>query len=98
SLEDTKRELAQYLNRFQRHTRCTAGYCLRRNKETGQLFCRFGFPWKERVTSEYVRDPGRDFAEFHTRRNDPLLNSYNAAFTLGWRANVDIQPVINKEA
>jgi len=31
-------------------------------------------------------------------RNDELLNSYNATFILGWRANIDFRPVINKEA
>ena len=34
----------------------------------------------------------------NTRRNDELLNSYNPTFILGWRANIDFRPVINKEA
>ena len=36
--------------------------------------------------------------ELNTRRNDELLNSYNATFILGWRANIDFRPVINREA
>ena len=34
----------------------------------------------------------------NTQRNDELLNSYNPTFILGWRANIDFRPVINKEA
>jgi hypothetical protein len=32
------------------------------------------------------------------RRNERCLNSYNAGFILGWMANIDFCPVINKEA
>ena len=35
---------------------------------------------------------------WNTQRNDELLNSYNATFILGWRANIDFRPVINREA
>ncbi|KAF8237100.1 hypothetical protein L208DRAFT_1249409, partial [Tricholoma matsutake] len=31
-------------------------------------------------------------------QNDPIINSYNAGFILGWRANIDFHPVIPKEA
>jgi hypothetical protein len=48
--------------------------------------------------SELSKDPGRDFVELNTHRNDELLNSYNATFILGWRENIDFQPVINKDA
>ena len=60
--------------------------------------CRFGYPKPLRETSELAKDPGRDFAELNTRRNDELLNSYNPTFILGWRANIDFRPVINREA
>jgi hypothetical protein len=43
-LQDTKRELAQLLNRFQRHTKHAPGYCLRKDKRTGAQVCRFHFP------------------------------------------------------
>lgn len=32
-LSDGTKDLAQLLNRVQRHTRCTEGYCLRKNKK-----------------------------------------------------------------
>jgi ATP-dependent DNA helicase PIF1 len=44
TLEDTKKELAEILNRLQRHTKCAPGYCERKKKDTGETFCRFGFP------------------------------------------------------
>ncbi|KAF8229088.1 hypothetical protein L208DRAFT_1288263 [Tricholoma matsutake] len=86
------------LNCLQRHRQCVAGYCERCKKETGETFCRFGFPKECRDASTYAKEPTQDFAELHTRRNDPIINSYNAGFILGWRANIDFCPVINKEA
>lgn len=34
---------------------------------------------------------------FEPKRNDRLLNMYNAAMILGWRANVDMNPMLTKE-
>jgi hypothetical protein len=98
TLQDTKQELAEILNRLQRHTHCAPGYCERKKKTTGEVFCRFGYPKALRENSELAKDPGRDFAELNTHRNDELLNSYNPTFILGWRANIDFRPVINREA
>ena len=36
--------------------------------------------------------------EFLTKRNDPYLNSYNSTWILGWRANMDFQPVLSPHA
>ncbi|KAJ6492956.1 hypothetical protein DFH09DRAFT_826297, partial [Mycena vulgaris] len=94
--EDTKLELAQMLNHLQRHTRCTAGYCERKKKDAGDILCRFGFPKACHAETKYMKDPNPDFAELHTRRNDQLLNSYNAGVILSWRANIDFRPVINR--
>ncbi|KAJ7759978.1 hypothetical protein B0H16DRAFT_1273453, partial [Mycena metata] len=96
--EDTKLELAEMLNRLQRHTKCTPSYCQRKKKDTGDVFCRFGFPKENREETKFAKEPGRDFAELHTRRNDPILNSFNPALILSWRANIDFRPVINREA
>ncbi|KAJ8469320.1 hypothetical protein ONZ45_g16931 [Pleurotus djamor] len=98
TLSDTKQELAEILNRLQRHTKCQPGYCQRKKKDTQEVICRFGFPKLCRETSAYTKVPGRDIAEHHTARNDQLLNSYNASFILAWRANIDIRPIINREA
>ncbi|KIY48364.1 hypothetical protein FISHEDRAFT_22045, partial [Fistulina hepatica ATCC 64428] len=91
SLDDTKLELAQMLNRLQRHTRCTPGYCLKR-KPTGETYCHFGFPKPYRDVSEFAHDGTKPFKDFLTARNDDLLNSYNAGMILTWRANIDFRP------
>ena len=44
------------------------------------------------------KDPGREFSELTTYRNDFILNSYNPTFILGWRTNIHFRPVINKDA
>ena len=86
------------LNRLQRHTKCAPGYCERKKKGTGEIFCRFGYPKKCREHSELSEDQGCEFVKLNTCRNDEILNSYNATFILGWRANFDFRPVINREA
>ena len=69
-----------------------------KKKDTGEIFCRFGYTKQCRDQSELSKDPGRDFSQLNTRRNDSILNSYNLTFILGWRANIDFRPVINKDA
>ena len=65
---------------------------------SGEIFCRFGYPKQCKEHSELSKDPGREFVELNTHQNDEIINSYNAPFILGWRANIDFRPVINKEA
>src|ERR1700683_1875191 len=98
TLQDTKKKVAEMWNRLQRHTKCAPGYCEWKKKGSGEIFCCFGYPKTCRDYSELSKDPGHDFVELNTRRNDEILNSYNATFILGWRANIDFRPVINKEA
>jgi hypothetical protein len=35
---------------------------------------------------------------FEPRRNDRLINPNNTAMLLGWRANIDLKPVLSKYA
>jgi ATP-dependent DNA helicase PIF1 len=98
TLADTKKDLAEMLNRVQRHTKCAPGYCERKKKGTEEIFCRFGFPKSCRDATVLEREEGKAFAELHTKRNDEILNAYNPAFILGWRANIDFRPVINRDA
>ena len=88
SLEDTKKELAEMLNRLQRHTYCKPGYCERSRKSTGEKFCRFGFSKENHDTTVLIRENENGFPELYTKRNDPLLNSNNSGVILGWRANI----------
>jgi len=68
TLQDTKKELAEMLNRLQHHTCCAPGYCECKNKkkDTEEIFCRFGYPRQCRDQSELSQDPGRDFSELNT--------------------------------
>ena len=74
--------------------RCIPAQCFKRGS------CRFHFPYP-------VSDEPRAFIEgngSHSRkrfaaiRNDPWLNQHAKLVLLGWRANVDMQPVLDREA
>lgn len=80
------------LNRVQRHTRCTKGYCLRKRKEANGSQCRLKFPFPDAEKSSLRRVDGR--WTYTCRRNDPRWNKHNPFITPLWRANMDIQPVV----
>ncbi|KAH6902089.1 hypothetical protein BKA70DRAFT_1060352, partial [Coprinopsis sp. MPI-PUGE-AT-0042] len=100
-LRHTKEELANLVNRIERHSKCMPGYCQVKRKsgngEETHTACRFDFPMN-------VRDePGIGFdskgrVRFEPRRNDPLMNTHIPAAILAWRANLDFRPVLSKEA
>jgi hypothetical protein len=89
TLQNTKQELADLLNWTERHTKCMPGYCLVKRKVPGhnepQVLCRFDYPSKGRV-------------QFESCRNNRLMNPYNPAMILRWRANIDLKPVLSKDA
>jgi hypothetical protein len=97
TLSDNQQELVELINRVQRHAKCSS-YCLRRDKITKKGVCRFRFPQDLRDLTELVQKEGESLPEFLTKRNDPLLNSYNPTWILGWRANMDFRPVLSPHA
>jgi hypothetical protein len=52
----------------------------------------------ERCQTAGIGHDSKTRVRFEPRRNDPLLNNYNAAMILAWRANIDIKPVMSKDA
>jgi len=94
---DIKKDLAQLLNRVQRHTRCTEGNCLRFNKKSKKTECRFKFPKDLQESTKLVITEDND-VELLTARNDPKLNKYNEYMIAGWRANLDVSPVLSRRA
>ncbi|KAK3909608.1 ATP-dependent DNA helicase pfh1 [Frankliniella fusca] len=95
---DIKKDLAELLNRVQRHTKCSEAYCLRKNKtKGGKLECRFKFPVELRDHCQIIISEDRD-VEPVTARNDSYLNKYNPYIIQTWRANIDLSPVISKRA
>ncbi|KAJ3505917.1 hypothetical protein NLJ89_g7163 [Agrocybe chaxingu] len=101
SAQYTKQELADLLNWVERHTKCMPGYCQVKRKVTGQsepqTFCRFDYPMALRHEAGIGLD-SKFRVRFEPRRNDRLLNTHNVAMILGWKANVDVKPVLSKDA
>src|SRR5256884_5014104 len=94
-LHDDLQDYVDLVNKLQRHTRCNSSYCLR-TVRTGNQSCRFGYP-KETTEITYLRDDnGRP--ELITARNDPLINPHNRLQLQGWRANVDLKPILSIDA
>ena len=62
--------------------------------------CHFHFPYP--ITNEplaFIDGTGRSARKkFATVRNNPWLNQHSKLVLLGWRANVDLQPVLDREA
>ena len=93
------------LNMVQRHTRCSTSYCLRKKSNETELKCRFHFPFdlclKTRLEFEKIHTSGDNEhyrAKIVTRRNDCRLNNHQQLQLQGWRANCDIQVVIDHYA
>ncbi|KAF9536267.1 hypothetical protein CPC08DRAFT_590772, partial [Agrocybe pediades] len=62
-----------------------------------QTFCRFDYPMPLREQAGIALDSKRRL-RFEPRRNDRLVNPFNIPMILGWRANMDIKPVLSKYA
>ena len=92
---NTKLHLTECLNRYQRHSRCTPAYCLRKLKGSDERRCRFHFPQAFRTVAEVSRDQNPLHYKFLPVRNDTLLNAYIPSLTLGWNANNDMSPCTN---
>ena len=79
----------------QRHTRCSAAYCLR--TKNGVQQCRFGYPKPLQPETAIVREEENNQEPvLITARNDGLINSYNLVQLSAWRANVDMQYCVSK--
>lgn len=88
------------VNCVQRHTRCNAAYCLRR-KNGKEPTCRFGYPIEQTPTTTVTFERlsnGQVKATLTTSRNDPRINSHNRLMLQHWRANVDLQVIVDVNA
>lgn len=93
------------LNAVQRHTRCSTNYCLRRKQNESDLKCRFNFPFelcdKTKLEFEKVNTKDKSVqyrAKIITKRNDSRVNNHPRMQLQGWRANCDIQIIIDHHA
>lgn len=69
--ENRVSHLSGILNRVQRH-QCSEAYCLRKDKDTGNVYCRFHFPWPLRDEPDLAKPAFSKFYRLHPCRNDPL--------------------------
>ncbi len=94
-VEDHNQDLCDLIATCQRHTCCSAAYCLRTKHGVQQ--CRFGYPKQLQPQSAIVRDEENNHEPtLVTARNDGLINSHNPAQLSAWRASVDMQYCVSK--
>ena len=93
------------LNMVQCHTRCSTNYCLRKKNKESELKCRFDFPkdacCRTRLEFQQIHTSGDEQcykAKVVTKRNDSRLNNNQQLQLQNWRANCDIQVVIDHYA
>jgi len=91
-ISDDLQDYIELVNKLQRHTRCSPSYCLRSNRR-GEQYCRFGYP-KEIVENTTINDNNGKL-KLITSRNDPYINPHDRLQLQGWRANVDLKPILN---
>ena len=91
-VEDYDRDLADLVATCQRHTRCSAAYCLR--TKHGRQECRFGYPKPLQPCTVLVTES--EEPTLLTKRNDGMVNSFNPIQLSAWRANVDMQYIVSR--
>ena len=86
------------VNSVERHTRCSPAYCLKVNAD-GEEICRFGYPIPlAHHTDISFEEKGDNVkATLTTKRNDDRLNSHNRVMLQHWRANVDLQLIVDPD-
>jgi hypothetical protein len=81
----------------QRHLCSLEGYC--KSKKAG-IACRFGFPFKhrEKTIIEFTETANSVRAEISLKRNDSFMNQHCRIVSNEWRANVDMQLILDHHA
>ena len=98
---DKQSDYVDLLNIVQHHTCCSTNYCLRKKSNETELKRRFHSPFdvcpKTKLEFEKVHskvDSEHYQAKIVTKQNDSRLNNQQLQLQ-GWRANCDIQVVID---
>ena len=101
TLDSNDQDYCNLVNTVQRHTRCSAAYCLRKKATEQEQHCRFDYPRPVQQASllEFEKlSNGTIRAVLTTKRNDPRVSSHNHLMLQHWRANVDIQIIVDVDA
>ena len=98
---DVDLDYQDLVNTVERHTRCSSAYCLRKKCGQEEPKCRFDYPrpTQDLSTLEFeLLNDGSIRAKLITKRKDPRVNSHNRSMQQSWRANVDMQVIVDVEA
>ena len=102
---DLQSDYVDLLNMVQRHTHCSTNYCLRKKPSESELKYRFHYPFdhcpQTKLEFEEIHSKSDNIqyrAKIITERNDSRLNNHQQLQLQGWRANCDIQVVIDHYA
>ena len=101
NVADEDEDYSNLVNTVQRHTKCSTAYCLRKKPREPDLKCRFKYPQPTRPSSEITFErlgDGTVRATLATKRDDPRVNSHHRLLLQNWRANVDLQIVVDIQA
>ena len=92
-IANTADQFTAFLNRLQIHSVCRGGYCLRvRKGSDGPAECRFFFPRPLFDIPVVTKAINHKSWLFSPCRNQGNLNQCASVITMGWMANIDIQP------
>ena len=98
NVTDMDTDYQDLVNSIQRYTRCSAAYCLHKKHSETEQQCRFKYPCplQEVSTLEFEQlDNGDICATISTKQNDERINSHSHIMLQHWRANVDLQIIVD---
>ncbi|KAE9383307.1 hypothetical protein BT96DRAFT_1009384 [Gymnopus androsaceus JB14] len=77
------------------------GYCQVKHKVPSQtkpiVMCCFDYPMDLRDTPAIGLTVNNDL-NLKPCQNDPIMNTYNPALILAWQANINLKPILSKDA
>ena len=97
-INDVDEDYCKLVNTVQRHTHCSRVYCLRRKAGQYETMCRFEYPQTSSTIAFERLENGTVRATLTSKQNDPRVNSHNRVMLQHWRANVDLQVIVDVQA
>lgn len=91
---NSEEQVAAFMNRFQMHATCAPGRCLRKNKTTNMIECRFFFPRELQARALVTKSINKKSWMLGVERNAERLAQCSPVMALGWLANTDLQPAV----
>src|SRR5579859_7160680 len=97
--KDNRTDVAELLNRCQRHSKCAELYCVQYNKRHRAKMCRFGFPKPVCPEPKIEQNQNQQWTFFPYRPDGDInMNDYHPLWTALWRGNIDVSPMLSKNA